>query len=175
MLNKPNKKPTSSVIEKAMEFMSAFGRDDAKLKALLEEMKEVQIHNEKVLAESSASMIELDKRRDEVNEGQKQLALGIASWHDRRQAAEDRFEKIKNEFESNFEEEKVEHDQEVRDLTLVKQEVNTAITQVEQRQDSLSLREGNLNEKTHRLDIATQECNAKRAKIESLINQFKQI
>ena len=51
MLNKNLKRPGSAALDKALEFMAAFGKDDKKLKSLLEEMKEVQVHNEKVLAE----------------------------------------------------------------------------------------------------------------------------
>jgi len=56
MINKNLSKPSASVIERAIEFLDTFGKDDKKLKALLLEMKDVQKHNEQVLLESQSSL-----------------------------------------------------------------------------------------------------------------------
>ena len=62
MINKALKGPSSGVMNKALEFMTAFG--DAKgLKSLLTEMKEVQVHNEKVLSEIHVAARELEARK----------------------------------------------------------------------------------------------------------------
>lgn len=175
MLNKSNKKPTSSVLEAAMEFMAVFGRDDAKLKALLKEMKEVQVHNEKVLQESQASVRESQKREDEIREKQSNLSDNIGEWNLRRVNAEIRFEKIKKEFESQFEKEKAEYGRKVRDLHILMKKADEDTTALNQDRDNMSMREDNLREGRRKLEISKQEHNAKRIRLESWMNLYKQL
>lgn len=79
-------KPSSSTLEEALKLFSFMGGDNKAGKKLLEEMKDVAAHNEKILAEANAAVQEANKMNRDLD--------------DARQAFSDYEKKTRTEFEN---------------------------------------------------------------------------
>jgi len=175
MLNKNLKRPGSAVLDKALEFMAAFGKDDKKLKSLLEEMKEVQVHNERVLSEVFEAKKTLAEREKGVAGALRHLQVKEENFTRDREAS-----RVELGTEARLLYEKCEaHDQrhaaEGEDIraAIAKNKESSKLLQYGQQQ--LETGKKIVEEGAHKLDVERQEFNAKRARLQSLLNQLKTI
>ena len=75
MLNSPKKPPaiSSSVAQKAIDLLAAFGGGDKDIRNALSEMVEVQNHNEQLLTDAMKAKAEHDKQLVEISRGNDEL------------------------------------------------------------------------------------------------------
>lgn len=175
MMNRNLKKPGSAVLDKALEFMAAFGKDDKKLKVLLTEMKEVQVENENLLSDILSSH---KKRVDEELRLEKE-------WADLKKVRVDfqnqmRFEQARIDTRDlEFEEKRVaqedKHIVDSRDVRMAIQKNKESLSLLEHGNLQVAKGKKIIEDGARKLAVERQEFNAKRAKLESLLNQLKNI
>jgi DNA repair exonuclease SbcCD ATPase subunit len=89
MLNNPKKVPSpgSAALQEALNLIAGLGSGDKNLKSMLEEMKKVQKHNEKVAQEAVDAMSAVRKSKDSLSRDAEEFESNLKS---RRQSIEKR-------------------------------------------------------------------------------------